>query len=336
MPSHVFNEKHFLLDIETSGLNKNTDYVVCIGITFIDKESEIPSQHQWMLQFPQEEKQLLSDFLRFIEDFSHVYTYSGKYFDWPFLLARCTFHHLDVSILQRIHLIDMKKSLQPFGTTRTDLENTFGIVRHLTTSGKELARVYKTYQSCGDMIYKKLILNHNKEELFTLLHFYELYQTLYHLKHHRFIDMTHTSSCMVFSFEVPFIFNTNFEGGLKSIRICWKAGTQLLTIKLNFLRLELKQYLTPYKDYYYIPSQNQLLHRTLAGFISSSDKRKASKEECTIYKEDHYIPLCTTYKLGSSVWYDSDHTPYLGINDFSASILVDQLFYLFFSSKKTS
>ncbi len=335
MSLSLLNKKHFLLDIETSGLNKHIDYVVCIGITFTNEKDEV-TEHQWMLQLPEEEKELLKHFLEFTQDFSHVYTYGGKHFDWPFLLARCAFHQLDLSMLQSLHLIDMKKSLQHFGATRVNLEDALGAVRHSTTSGKALAKIYKTYQSCGETIYKRLILDHNKDELSTLLNFYELYQTLYHLKHYRFIRMTESSDSISFSFEVPYIFNTSFQGYSKNIAIYWTPGTQTLDIKVAFSWLNLKQYLTPYKDYYYIPSQNQLLHRTLASFVAAPDKRKASKEECTIYKEDNYIPLYTTYKLSTSIWYDSHHMPYLKMSDFSPSILADQLFYLLFSNKKTS
>lgn len=336
MHHSVLNKKHFLLDIETSGLNKNVDYVVCIGVGFVNQENKI-TNHQWMLQFAEEEKQILECFLTFIQDFTHVYTYSGKHFDWPFLLARCAFHGLDVSSLHQLHLIDMKKSLQHFDSTRLHLENKFGLIRQTTTSGKELSKVYKVYQSCGELIYKELILNHNKDELTTLYHFYELYQVLYHLKYHRLAQLTRSSSHIHFSFEVPFIFNSSFEGDCSNINVSWQAQTQVVAIKVAFFSMRLKKYLTPYKDYYYIPSQNQLLHRTLASFIAAPDKRKASKEECTIHKEDDYTPLFTTYKLNNSVWYDLQHNAYLNVQDFSSAVLADQLFYLLFSStKKTS
>ena len=331
----LLHKKHFLLDIETSGLNKHIDYIVCIGVTFVNETDEL-THHQWMLQLPEEEKEILSCFLEFTQRFSHVYTYGGKHFDWPFLLARCTFHQLNPSMLQSLHLIDMKKSLQHFGATRINLEDALGVIRHSTTSGKALVKVYRTYQACGETIYKTIILAHNKDELSTLLSFYELYQTLYHLKHFHFIDTLKSSVSLDFSAKVPYLFTTNFQGCYKNITLCWESGTQILGIKVAFSYLKLKQYLTPYKDYYYIPSQGQLLHRTLAHFVASSDKRKATKEECTIYKEDDYIPLYTTYKLDIPIWYDSVNSPYLRVNDFSASILAAQVFYLLFSNKKTS
>ena len=331
----LLHQKHFLFDIETSGLNKHTDYIVCIGVTFLDENNEI-AHHQWMLQLPEEEKGLLSRFLEFAQKFSHVYTYGGKHFDWPFLLARCAFHQFNPSMLQSLHLVDMKRSLQHFGATRISLENALGVIRHSTTSGKALVKVYKTYLTCGKSIYKMLILAHNKDELSALLSLYELYQTLYHLKRFHFISTLKSSSSLDFSIEVPYIFTTTFQGCYKNIALSWESGTQILGIKVAFSHLKLKQYLTPYKDYYYIPSQGQLLHRTLANFVSASDKRKATKEDCTIYKENDYISLYTTYKLNIPIWYDSVNNPYLVIDDFSASILADQIFYLLFTNKKTS
>ena len=131
----LLDKKHFLFDIETSGLNKQTDHIVCIGISFVNDENEIANK-QWSLQVPEEEKDLLKHFLAFITSFSHAYTYGGKLFDWPFLINRCLYYELDITLLQRIHVIDMKKHLHYLGPTRTALENALNIVRQFTTNGK--------------------------------------------------------------------------------------------------------------------------------------------------------------------------------------------------------
>ena len=331
MTAILLDKKHFLFDIETSGLNKQTDHIVCIGISFINDNNEIESK-QWSLQLPEEEKNLLKHFLGFITSFSHAYTYGGKLFDWPFLLNRCLYYELDITLLQKIHVIDMKKHLHYLGATRTLLENALNIVRQFTTSGKSLVKVYHTYKSCGERIYLSLILGHNQDELRTLLGFYELYQTLYQLQYFKCIEIKQSANTLDFIIAVPYAFITDFEGHYKHITLNWKSNAQQLKIQVAFSYLALKQYLTPHKDYYYIPSQNQLMHRSLAHFIPACDKRKVNKEECAVIKESTYVPLFTTHKLTLPIWYDISHMPYLSIEDFSFSILANQLFALFFSS----
>ena len=137
---------------------------------------------------------------------------------------------------------------------------------------------------------------------------------------------------LIFSFEAPYIFATTFRGSYKHIYIDWVKGTPTLTVHVTFSKLTLKQYLTPYKDYFYIPSQDQLIHRSLANFIPSSEKRKVTREECALIKTDYYISLFTTHKLTTVVWYDDLHTAYLRVEDFSSAVLTTQLFSLFFSS----
>lgn len=75
---------------------------------------------QWSLQKLEEEENLLKEFIIFANDFKVIYTYSGKNFDWPFLIARLT--HYNLTAPAALTLVDMKKTLSLLSPTRNELE----------------------------------------------------------------------------------------------------------------------------------------------------------------------------------------------------------------------
>ena len=62
MCSSILSKKHFLLDIETSGLDKNVDYVVCIGVSFINEKNEILTLGKTSALIEKAEKMIVSFF----------------------------------------------------------------------------------------------------------------------------------------------------------------------------------------------------------------------------------------------------------------------------------
>lgn len=333
---NLLNKEHFLLDIETNGLSRSQHHVVCIGVTYLNTEEEVTTK-QWSLQKVEEEEDLLKNFIDFAKNFKFVYTYSGKSFDWPFLIARIA--HYNLTIPAALTLVDMKKVLSLLCPTRTDLEKTLGFTRETSSSGKTLVKLYQTYEACGNDIYKNLILAHNLEELKSLLLFYKVYYMLYHLKRFPLEINLETpsddSACWLnLDFNLPFSFETSFT--FKVDTLCFEIlkGVSSLKVIMPLYKTTLKKALTPVKDYYYIPSQNQLMHKSLATFIPSDLKRKATKEECFVEKLDTYLKLYTPFKAPTEIWYDENknfYLPYAKSEDFK-TLIVNQLFYYFFQN----
>lgn len=331
----LLNKEHFLLDIETNGLSREKHHIVCIGVTYLNTVGEVMTK-QWSLQKAEEEENLLKDFINFAQDFKSVYTYSGKSFDWPFLLARIAHHNL--TIPAALTLVDMKKTLTLLCPTRTELEKALGFTRETSSSGKTLVKLYQTYAACGEAIYKDLILAHNLDELKSLLVFYKVYYMLYHLK--RFNAVTYlaetdvTAPQLQLVFNLPFTFETSFTFKVESLSLEVSKDRTSLSATLPLYKVPLKKPLTPIKDYYYIPSQHQLMHKSLAAFVPSDLKRKATKDECFIEKLDTYFKLYTTFKASNELWYDNAknfYVAYKADEEFKA-IVVNQLFYYFFQS----
>lgn len=85
---------------------------------------------------------------------------------------------------------------------------------------------------------------------------------------------------------------------------------------------ELKFYFDNYKDYYYIYSEEQAVHKQIATYIDKSNKIKATSETCYIKKRGTYIPLLDSYKVnGEQFFYTSkkDKTKYVRLTEHSIS-----------------
>lgn len=333
----LLNTNAFLLDIETSGLSRENHQIICIGVQYVASTGELKYK-QWVLEKGIEEKELLNYFIQFCQNFQRVYTYNGKGFDWPFLLARLQFHQLKLDALQHLVLVDMKKILNPIASKRFELEKAISYTRQTSVSGKELVRLYTTYASCGEAPYLALILKHNIDELNSLLALYEVYHLLYHLEKLPCIYTEQTEHTMTYSLQTPTSLSTELNFTYEAFTLTWNHNSHEIHFQVQLNNCSLKQYLEPVKDYYYIPDQGQLLHKSLASFISNSQKRKATKEECVIIKTSSFIKLHSTYRVMLPLWYDHSKEVYIEFteNQQLLPLLLKQLFYLFFHEKTDS
>lgn len=70
-----------------------------------------------------------------------------------------------------------------------------------------------------------------------------------------------------------------------------------LTLHLPTLHETLKYFLPNYKDYDFIISENQIMHKSLSAYISKSNKRKAAKDETFLSKTSVFIPVPDSLSL---------------------------------------
>ena len=323
------NTKSLFLDIETSGLHKQKDYIISMGVLFLDTQGQPVLKH-WFLENKEEEKSLLESFLLFLSNYDTVYTYNGKGFDYPFILKRLHHYQLDSKPFLNLQLVDVKVGLKHFSPNRKGLETLFGFKRQSSTSGREVVKLYETYLSCKTPIYSSLIIKHQEDELRSLWAFYELYTLILHFSDLRYLDSKQEKDQLILTLEGAYCYKHSFEGNILGIQLKYQEGYSLVHLHLPLIDAEFKHYLEPIKDYYYIDSQAQLMHKSLAQFIPASLRRRATKEECCITKSSCYLRVYTTYKLTAPLWYDDNKNFYIELNDFSPHLLAPQLFWLFF------
>jgi hypothetical protein len=154
-----FKKRTVFLDIETTGLGEEKDYVTVIGL--FDGEK---------LRFFVQGRNM-NDFTRVIRRYSVIVTYNGKQFDLPFL--KFAFSGLDFS---QAH-IDLRYLLQRLGYRGglKKIEKSLGIerarrVRNL--SGYDAVKLWNRYLD-GEPEALKLLLEYNREDVVNLKHLME-------------------------------------------------------------------------------------------------------------------------------------------------------------------
>lgn len=331
----IFPKHVVLLDLETTGLNPKEHQIICIGLTYRDQENIVHTDH-WFLEEPDEEVYLLQRLLLFLADYEAIFTYYGRGFEFPFIKARLAHYGLDDSLFLKLKLIDMKLPLKTFGTKRLELEKLFDFKRHFQSSGQDIVKLYCTYVQTKDNIYKTCITSHQQEELISLTLFFELYITLYDTKEWTLIKQQNNESHLVLSIQSPSSFTTNFKGDFENISIAYHKDDNFFTLTLPLFVGKLAHDLKPLKDYYYIDSQKELIHKSLAQFMPKNLLRKATKTECVVYKESTFLPILSAYKVSLPLWHaeDKDSLLYLELKDFSLNVLESQIFTFFFSNQK--
>lgn len=154
-----FKKKTAFLDIETTGLGKDREYVTVIGI-FDGKKVYFFIQGENM-----------QDFVKAIKRYSVIITYNGRQFDLPFL--RAAFHGLDFP-QAHIDLRYLLRRLGYWGGLKT-IEKTLGIERNRkikNLTGYDAVVLWNRYLN-GEPEALELLLNYNREDVINLKYLME-------------------------------------------------------------------------------------------------------------------------------------------------------------------
>ena len=144
------------LDIETTGLSPSRHKITVVGIAVGDNNSVV---------------QLVGDgisrdrIMEVLRPATAIYTYNGTRFDIPFLAAQ-----IGVDLRSFLHhglMLDCWKR-QLYGGLKV-VENELGISRQLGyICGRDAVSLWKKYESSQDRESLSLLLEYNKEDVFSL------------------------------------------------------------------------------------------------------------------------------------------------------------------------
>lgn len=273
-------QQPLFFDIETTGLSADISAITLIGCC--DMDGNIT---QWFNEDGFSQKQILSDFLTFIKSYDTLITFNGKTFDLPFLSSKIKEFKLNASFDRYEHL-DLYQILKPYKNLwglknfrQKDLEEYLGFHRTDKLSGKKLIKTYQNYLEKGNTKDKDAVLLHNKEDLLGLRDIYSL------MSYPALLDGKFTLS----SFSIE---NDEFTASLNlehQIPVCCnyeKSGISLFlehSIAVLTCPLEgghLKHYHRDYKNYYYLPMEDLVIHKSMKSFVDTSSLVRADKDNC--------------------------------------------------------
>ena len=273
-------QQPLFFDIETTGLSADISAITLTGCCDMDRNIT-----QWFNEDGFSQKQILSDFLAFIKSYDTLITFNGTTFDLPFLTSKIKEFKLNASFDRYEHL-DLYQILKPYKNLwglknfrQKNLEEYLGFHRTDKLSGKKLIKTYQNYLEKGDTKDKEAVLLHNREDLLGLRNIYSL------MSYPALLDGKFTlSSYSIENDEFHAYLNLDHEvpvcGNYKKSGICLtlKHSNAVLTYPLDDGHL--KHYHRDYKNYYYLPMEDLVIHKSMKSFVDTSSLVRADKDNC--------------------------------------------------------
>lgn len=298
-------------DIETTGLSSKNSICFLIGCLFVEDSKFI--LRQFFAKTPEDEKDLIIEFIKLIKNYKYLVHFNGSSFDIPFIKERAYIHKLDDSlhILDNITGIDLYKTSKSISCLlnlsnykQKTIEAFLEITRKDRLDGAALIKLYKEYlkdyllciktpndeseKNINDKL--KLMLLHNYEDVDGLTGITSLYSYLELLNSNFYLASFSNDNTECIKFNL--ILNTSIPVpvSLENEAFSLYANNNKMTLTVYTYNNELMHYYSNYKDYYYIPAEDKAIHKSVAFYVDKNHRTQATAANCYIKKNSIFIP----------------------------------------------
>lgn len=310
-------ETSLFFDIETTGLSAASSHVFLIGTICHTEHGWLLTQY--LAEHTSEEPALLTAFLADALPFSTLIHFNGTTFDLPYINAKAKACQLPVlfdrasgqkSSIDLYQKLRCLKNLSGAAHMKQkDLEAFAGWQREDTLTGKHMVAMFRTYEKTSDPELRRLMLLHNHDDLTGMTHLLPL-AAYRMLADGTFAQITGCSPVAAFSgnasTDLSFAPATDYDS--PHLRIHFTLTAPLpheLTRSIphatieseeNFFRLivknttamldipgvktELKYFFPDYKSYYYLPLEDQAIHKSVAAYVEKEYRIPAKAATC--------------------------------------------------------
>lgn len=340
-------------DIETTGLSRQNNIIYLIGCGYYSKNGlEIV---QWFAENESEELLVLNSFIDFSSSFTHIVNYNGKSFDIPFTSERMHKYGLSmpefVSIDLYTYVKPLKHILSLNDLTQKSVERFLNIERKDLYNGGELISVYKKYiknaKNSAELLDMLLLHNYedvlNMHSIVNILDYSELYDmkplySEYKLNEYRDYSGNQKNELILFGSHglniLPRSFNTfkNTETGSYNMAF---SSDGPVSIRIPVTYDSLYYFLPNYKDYYYLPSEDMCILKSMGGGVLKENRINATKETCRIGVSDQFIPVPPGQIIQDVKLFKKDYkskASYLRLSDLCSlsNEALDELLYCYY------
>ena len=304
------SENACFFDIETTGLSPSISNVYLIGAAEITDGKAILTQ--WFADDYTSEQALLQAFSDYLSRFDTVIHYNGSTFDVPYLTKKYVYHRItdpflklesldlyrEVSSFCRKHKTE-KGSQNVFGTENlklTTVEKIVGFDRGQDFSGKECIDIYTTYmqekfahneENMASL--RSSLMSHNRDDLIgTILSSFMLTYTNYK-----------PNSPILTLTDDTAILNDSLPNGLRyPVTITYdhvRMSGDEVTIRIPLFKGTLYHYYKDYKNYYYLPEEDEAIHKSVGGYVDKEHRVQATAETCYTKKAGTFMPVPFEY-----------------------------------------
>lgn len=295
-------EKILFFDIETTGFAAKNSNIYLIGCLYHLADGW--NQIQWFADKYNEEGEIISAFMTFSLNYTHLVHFNGTNFDIPFMEQKCQQLHFSYSF-EHLTGIDLYKRVSPYkfvlntpNFKQKSLEYFLGIKRKDTFQGGELINVYHNYVDEPVPNDLQLLLLHNADDLkglvqlLPLLSYYDLFNrplTAKKVQANTYRDyFGNPHQELLIRVSLPCKLPVSIKCHANS---CYFSGKDKIGhFRIPIYEEELKYYYTNYKDYYYLPDEDVAIHRSVASFVDKDYRIKATASTCYTRKFSSYLP----------------------------------------------
>ncbi len=303
----------YLSDIASKNKSTITNDIFCENdinnISLENKDNSCDNSQwlytQWFATSPNEEADILKDFLAFISNYKYVISFNGERFDIPFINGRCDILNINSPLKDLINnsidifriIQSLKALLRLENYKQKSIEEFLKIHRTDKYSGGELIKYYKNYVLSKDNTLLELLLLHNHDDIEGLINISPILNYLNIINHNYDLLDTKISDYIDYhgnlSYEVIFTLTLPCKliTPINYIKEPFLINIQdnTITIKAPIFSGNLKYFYPNYKDYYYIPSEDQAMHKSVASFIDKNYRQPAKASNCYIYKNGSFL-----------------------------------------------
>lgn len=314
-------ESILFFDIETTGFVADKSFLYLIGCCYYHESSW--RLIQWFSERPTEEKQVLTSFIDFVKDFQVCIHYNGTTFDLPYITRKCMTNQLNFSFQNLISVdlykiaASLKSLLHLDSCTQKAMERALNLHREDSYSGGDLIQVYANYvglsqleklqkgrsgrikeqlnrlspqpnDSSADLLH--MLLLHNEEDLIglqaltTLFRYQKIFDGCYQITELSLSE----DNCICFTLKLELPVPIPFHSVNFGIEFSASESTGLLRIPL--MEGTLKYYIPDYKDYYYLPYEDTVVHKSIAGSMDKEYRTRATRDNCYLKKTALFLP----------------------------------------------
>lgn len=290
------------LDIETTGFLAASSALYLIGCAFYTEGNW--SIRQWFAQTPDEEPEVLRAFLSFAADYSYLVHYNGNTFDLPFIKHKADQYGMSFNF-SSMEGLDIYRRISPYrnflklpNCKLRSVETFLGIVRDDPYTGEEMIRAYRDYTISHDYNLYHTLLLHNSDdlkgmlEILPILSYYDLFnsplkarkvQANYYNDIHG-IPRKELILQLVFTSPLPVPVCTMGRG-------CYfKGENHEGTLIVPIYEEELKYFYANHKNYYYLPTEDMAIHKSIAAFVDRDFRQQATASNCYTRKISLFLP----------------------------------------------
>lgn len=300
-------EEVLFLDIETTGFSPRSASIYLIGCAYFTRTGW--RIRQFFAQTPAQEGEIVKAFSSFASTFSRFVHFNGLTFDVPFLQAKCKKHA--VPVFSPRSQCDIYKRISPYknmlhlpGCRQKQLEEFIGIAREDIFNGGQLIELYHAYGESRDERLQEVLLLHNADDLAGMLQLYAVMSIPMLFEEGLFsveeayiqekLDVNgnpgqefHVRLSADFPLPVPL----SCHGSEGILQKCFLSGNgRTVLIRLPVYEGELKYFYPDYKNYAYLPAEDQAIHKSVAVYVDKSQRMPATAATCYTRKAGSFLP----------------------------------------------